>query len=164
MKEQTVLIIISIDKELIRKWTNSLNHISVKALLFFVTYFFVGLGVYDDYGMLVDDETERLESLVNYKYVNEVLFNRDIPALQNCPDLEKPIASQFDREELRLSSLSVLKWLLENSQGTITVNHEFGSVYQLLLSEDEIQRIKLVDEDPEYIISFYRNVIGNNLL
>lgn len=74
----------------------------------------------------------------------------------------KPVASEFDREEWRLSSLYVLEWLLDNTEGDITINIE-SSIYLNLLSDEEKSRITMVDDKSDYIVSFYRNVIGNDL-
>lgn len=72
-------------------------------------------------------------------------------------------AELFDRDEQRATSSVLLDWILENSEGTVTICGETDSY--LLLSEEEKQRIKRTDsEEGEYLIDIFRNVIGNETL
>ena len=67
----------------------------------------------------------------------------------------------FDRDEQRATSSVLLDWVLDHTEGKITVCGETDS--RLLLSEEEKQRIEVVDkEEGEYWIDIYRNVIGND--
>lgn len=58
-------------------------------LIFFLVYFAVGMISVADYGLSADEVAQRRHSLVSYKYVNRVIFNRDIPELEDYPDLEE---------------------------------------------------------------------------
>ncbi len=58
---------------------------------FFVVVLIIGLCIYDDYGISIDEPVQRVHSLVNYEYINEKLFGREIPYIQNLdyPSLEE---------------------------------------------------------------------------
>jgi len=58
-------------------------------ILYFIIYFITGLCVYKDYGFTVDEERQRERSLVSYKYINEVLLNREIPGLEEIPEMSE---------------------------------------------------------------------------
>ena len=58
-------------------------------LLYFIIYFIAGLCVYKDYGFTVDEEKQRERSLVSYKYMNEVLLGRDMPGLEDIPEMDE---------------------------------------------------------------------------
>ena len=68
---------------------NSKKTFSMIAIIFFVSYFVVGLICVDDYGITVDEVHQRRHSLVTYKYLNEKLLYRSIDALSRLPDLEE---------------------------------------------------------------------------
>jgi hypothetical protein len=46
-----------------------------------------GIGIYRDYGLSFDEPLQRYHSLVNYRYISQVLFHRSIPELENVPEL-----------------------------------------------------------------------------
>ncbi|NLI52703.1 MAG: hypothetical protein GX417_00090 [Clostridiales bacterium] len=51
----------------------------------FILLLLVGIFVYRDYGVTVDEPIQRIRSLVTYKYIMSTLFGRDIPALATYP-------------------------------------------------------------------------------
>jgi len=73
----------------------------------------------------------------------------------------KQFATLFDRDEQRATSSVLLDWVLEHTEGTVRICGETDSY--LLLTEEEKQRIKIADEEEgEYLIDIFRNVIGND--
>lgn len=69
-------------------------------------------------------------------------------------------AALFDRDEQRATSSVLLDWVLDNTEGTVSVCGETDS--RLILSEEEKARIKVADEEEgEYLIDIFRNVVGN---
>lgn len=56
-------------------------------ILFFALYLVIGLSVYRDYGISYDELIQRDHSLVNYKYVNSKILNREIEYLSGEEDL-----------------------------------------------------------------------------
>lgn len=72
-------------------------------------------------------------------------------------------AELFDRDEQRATSSVLLDWVLEHSEGTVTICGETDSY--LLLSDEDKQRIKITGSgEGEYLIDIFRNVIGNEPL
>ena len=69
-------------------------------------------------------------------------------------------ATLFDRDEQRATSSVLLDWILDHTEGTVSICGETDSY--LLLSEEEKQRIVVRGmEEGEYLIDIFRNVIGN---
>ncbi len=69
-------------------------------------------------------------------------------------------ATLFDRDEQRATSSVLLDWILDHTEGTVSICGETDSY--LLLSEEEKQRIDVRGmEEGEYLIDIFRNVIGN---
>ena len=68
----------------------------------------------------------------------------------------------FDRDEQRATSSVLLDWILDHTEGTVSICGETDSY--LLLSEEEKQRIDVRGmEEGEYLIDIFRNVIGNEV-
>ena len=59
-------------------------------IVFFVVVLIIGLAVYDDYGISFDEPIQRQHSLINYEYINEKVFGREISYIKNLnlPSLE----------------------------------------------------------------------------
>lgn len=58
-------------------------------VLYFLIYFIAGLCIFRDYGFTVDEEKQHERSLVSYKYMNEVLFDRNVPGLEEIPEMSE---------------------------------------------------------------------------
>ena len=71
-----------------KRYNNS-KPLIICIILYFVIYFIIGLCVYKDYGITVDEEKQRERSLVSYKYINEVLWNREMPELEEIPEMSE---------------------------------------------------------------------------
>ena len=71
-----------------KRYNNS-KLLKICIILYFVIYFIIGLCVYKDYGITVDEEKQRERSLVSYKYINEVLWNREMPELEEIPEMSE---------------------------------------------------------------------------
>ncbi len=71
----------------------------------------------------------------------------------------RQFATLFDREFT--AGKVLVDWIMDNTEGQITMCGETDN--RLLLSEDEKSRIRVTaDEEGEYLIDNYRNVIGND--
>ena len=57
--------------------------------LIFACMFAVGLFLYRDYGVSVDEPIQRQHSLVAYRYILEKVFHRDVAALSGLPELQQ---------------------------------------------------------------------------
>ncbi len=64
-------------------------------ILYFAVYFVIGLCVYKDYGVTVDEEIQRDRSLVNYKYINETLMGRGVPGLEDVLEMSEENHSYY---------------------------------------------------------------------
>lgn len=82
-------VMISRKKYEIDKWCR------IFIILYFAIYFIVGLCIYKDYGITVDEEIQRERSLINYKYINETLFGRSVPGLEDVPELSEEINHSY---------------------------------------------------------------------
>ncbi|WP_026506349.1 hypothetical protein [Butyrivibrio sp. MC2013] len=78
---------IKCNNTLFQKYKNNLFAVSV--ILFFAVYFLAGIMAYKDYGISTDEAVQRRHSLVTYKYINEVIFDRKIDQLSEYPSLEE---------------------------------------------------------------------------
>lgn len=58
-------------------------------VLYFIVYFIVGLCVYQEYGVTVDEEKQRERSLISYQYINETLLKRSIESPEEIPDMKE---------------------------------------------------------------------------
>ncbi len=67
-------------------------------VVFFVAVLIIGLCIYDDYGISVDEPLQRQHSLINYEYVNETLFGREIPYIkdQGFPPLKDYVYNYYN--------------------------------------------------------------------
>ena len=59
------------------------------AILFFAMFLLVGMAWVSDYGATVDEPIQRTRSLVSYKYINRMILHREVPGMQDIPDLEE---------------------------------------------------------------------------
>jgi hypothetical protein len=64
--------------------------INLFIVLFFASVLIIGLCIYDDYGISTDEPVQRQHSLINYEYINQTLFGRQISYIQELglPPLE----------------------------------------------------------------------------
>lgn len=70
---------------------------------------------------------------------------------------------QFDRDEERLASLQMTRWILSREEGPVSVSSKDGVLKpDPLLTDQERERI-LEEEPAMYIIECYRNVIGSDV-
>ena len=61
-------------------------------IVYMVLYFIIGVSTFKDYGISVDEPTQRTHSLVSYKYICEKFFGRDLSKYEvftDIPDLEE---------------------------------------------------------------------------
>lgn len=56
-------------------------------ILFLAVYLSVGISVFQDYNVSVDEPIQREHSRVAYKYINDKLFHREIDSMMNVDDL-----------------------------------------------------------------------------
>jgi hypothetical protein len=47
-----------------------------------------GFTIYKDYGISIDEPSQRTHSLVNYRYINQYLWHKDISKLSNLPEIQ----------------------------------------------------------------------------
>ena len=57
-------------------------------ILLFAILIFIGVLVYDDYGMSMDEEFQRTHSIVTYKWLNRKLFDRGVFIGEGTEDLQ----------------------------------------------------------------------------
>ena len=94
-------ILFSIFLFLVKKDANNTKR-SIFVILFLLIYLLVGLLVFDDYGVSVDEPTERYTGLVNLKFIAEKIYPdyaeyhfKDIDELQTINDKYYGIAFQL---------------------------------------------------------------------
>jgi hypothetical protein len=58
-------------------------------VMVFLCMFIVGLLLYQDYGISVDEPVQRQHSLVSYKYIMEKVFHRNVSELYDSPALQE---------------------------------------------------------------------------
>lgn len=52
-------------------------------ITFFAAILILGLCIYKDYGISTDESVQRQHSIINYRYVNEVVFGRNMSKMNN---------------------------------------------------------------------------------
>lgn len=65
------------------------DKLKIFIIAYFVIYFIISMFIVGDYGISSDEWIQRKHSLVNYKYVMETVFNREVPELQDIPELHE---------------------------------------------------------------------------
>jgi hypothetical protein len=60
--------------------------LKVIIILFFAFVLVLGIFIYDDYGVSSDEMLQRQHSLINYRYINKVLFQKDIPYISQLTE------------------------------------------------------------------------------
>jgi hypothetical protein len=80
------MVVYSVNKE-----SAGAHHSTILPRLLSVTLFCVilatGLAIFKDYGISIDEPPQRTHSLVNYRYINVVLWHRNITQLRDLPAL-----------------------------------------------------------------------------
>ena len=74
------------------------KNIKYIVIIYMVLYVLIAIFSIKEYGWSFDDSSQRLHSLVSYKYINEVIFNRDLSqysVFADVPDIENYISKYY---------------------------------------------------------------------
>ena len=74
------------------------------------------------------------------------------------------IAAKFDRDSWYMSNLEMLKWITDHDDGEqITVDGYFIEMAELVMDDEDINRILPTADNAKYIVANYTRVVGNTL-